>query len=347
MLLVATITAWAQPQMKPNEETQNLGQVEWKHPVTIDYTITNTGDRPLVLNAVEPDCACSVAQWTDTAIEPGAQGRVSVTFDAEALGHFNKSVAIYSNAEPHVSYLHFTGQVLEKVTDFRRTHPHLIGTIRLDTTNIVFNDVLKGQQPVMHISVANQGDISYEPVLMHLPHYLRAEADPVAINPGERADIKVTLLSDLLNDYGLTETKVYLSRFSGDKVSDDNEIPVSVLLLPDFSEMTEQERMHPAVIQLSDTVADVSAQLAKKAKAKFDVTISNTGEMPLYIPRVQVLNRAASVSLKKNLLMPGEATRLRITVNKRDIERDKGRLEVLMVTTDYRHPKVTIKIKPE
>ena len=31
-----------------------FGQIEWKHPVTVQYSITNTGDRPLVLTEVEP-----------------------------------------------------------------------------------------------------------------------------------------------------------------------------------------------------------------------------------------------------------------------------------------------------
>ena len=33
-----------------------------------------------------------------------------------------------------------------------------------------------------------------------------------------------------------------LARFSGDKVGDENEIPVSAILLPDFSGMTEAEK---------------------------------------------------------------------------------------------------------
>lgn len=345
LLIVATVTAMAQPQLKPNEETQNVGQVQWKRPVTINYTITNTGTAALVLNAVEPDCACSVARWTDAPIAPRGNGQISITFDAEALGQFHKSVAVYSNAEPHVQYLHFTGQVLEHVTDFSRTHSHQIGDIRLDTTAIVFRDVMRGEQPTMHISVANEGSGSYEPVIMHLPHYLSMTSEPSVIGSGEQADITLTLHSDRLDNYGLTEATAYLSRFTGDKVGDGNEIPVSVLLLPDFSTMTDQERLHPAVLQVSDTIVDMSTLLRNRKKARFDITVSNTGEMPLYIPRVQVMDKAASVSLKKNLLSPGESTRLRITVNKSDIRDDRQPLQVLMITTDYRRPKVLITIK--
>lgn len=119
-LAAVALTVAAQPRFTSNTEMYNFGQIEWKHPVSVQYTITNTGDQPLVLTEVEPDCACSVAQWTKTPIAPGAKGFVDVTFDAEALGHFHKSVAIYSNAEPHLVYLKFSGEVVQEIKDFTK-----------------------------------------------------------------------------------------------------------------------------------------------------------------------------------------------------------------------------------
>ncbi len=94
---------------------QHLGQIEWKRPVTVQYTVTNTGNEPLVLSEVEPDCACTDVRWTKTPIAPGEKGTVDVTFDAEALGHFQKSVAIFTNAAPHLVYLKFDGEVVTEI----------------------------------------------------------------------------------------------------------------------------------------------------------------------------------------------------------------------------------------
>ena len=143
-IAATALTAVAQPRFTSNTETYDFGQIEWKHPVTVQYSITNTGDRPLVLTEVEPDCACSVAQWTKTSIAPGAKGTVNVTFDAEALGHFNKSVAIYCNAQPHLVYLKFNGEVVREIKDFTKTHPYLIGQIRIDKNSLDFPDVQAG-----------------------------------------------------------------------------------------------------------------------------------------------------------------------------------------------------------
>lgn len=60
VLASVVLTAVAQARFTSNTEMYSFSKIEWKHPVTVQYTITNTGDQPLVLTEVEPDCACSV-----------------------------------------------------------------------------------------------------------------------------------------------------------------------------------------------------------------------------------------------------------------------------------------------
>ena len=344
-IAATALTAVAQPRFTSNTETYDFGQIEWKHPVTVQYSITNTGDRPLVLTEVEPDCACSVAQWTKTPIVPGAKGTVNVTFDAEALGHFNKSVAIYCNAQPHLVYLKFNGEVVREIKDFTKTHPYLIGQIRIDKNSLDFPDIQHGEQPVIHIGVVNLSDRPYEPVLMHLPPYLKMERTPDVVLKGKKGKIKLTLDTKQLTDLGLTQTSVYLARFAGDKVSEENEIPVSAILLPDFSGMTMQDSLNAPSIRLSEANIDLSARLAKKNKASHDIVITNTGKAPLQINKLQVFNSSVGVSLKKTVLQPGASTKLRVTIHKKNTGKKKHHLRILMITNDPARPKVEINIK--
>lgn len=341
----AALTAAAQPRFSSNKETHSFGQVEWKHPATVQYTITNTGDQPLVLTKVEPDCACSVAQWTQTPIAPGDKGVIEVEFDAEALGRFDKSVAVYSNAQPHLAYLRFTGEVVREITDFTKTYPFLIGQIRIDKNEIVFPDTHRGAKPVIRIGVVNQSDRPYEPVLMHLPSYLDMKVEPAVLQKGERGVITLTLNTEKLAELGLTQASVYLSRFTGDKVGDENEIPLSAVLLPDFTGMTDADRANAPVAHLSETDLDLSALLAKKKRVKHDIQLTNNGRSPLQISKLQVFNPALGVSLKKSVLQPGETTRLRVTVDKKNIARKRRHLRILMITNDPVQPKVEINIK--
>ena len=334
----------AQPRLTSSKETHNFGQVEWKKPVTVDYSITNTGNQPLVLTNVTTSCACAVLDWTKTPIQPGERGAVKATFDAKMLGHFHKSVGIYSNATSNLVYLYFTGEVVRKVTDFSNFQGYSIGNILVDTTEITFPDVHRGERPELTINVVNLSDRPYEPVLMHLPPYLLMEANPGTLQKGERGIIRLTLDTDRLPDLGLTQAPVYLSRFAGDKVNEENEIPFSVVLLPDFSQLNRVDKQNVPHIQLSQTEIDLSAKLDKRDKASHDIVITNAGKSVLEINKLQVFNPAVSVDLKKASIQPGEKTKLKITLNKKGLSKKKH-LRVLMITNDPDQPKVTINLK--
>lgn len=344
-LLFVILSAVAQPRLSSNKETHNFGQIEWKRPVTVEYTITNTGNKPLVMSNITTSCACAVAEWTKTPIAPGAKGSVKVTFDAKALGRFDKSVGIYSNAQPALAYLKFTGEVVQEVKDFSNLYTNVIGQIGIDRTDFYFPDVQWGEEPFITFNVVNMSDRPYEPILMHLPPYLKVEKNPTVILKGKKGTVKLTLDSKQLKDYGLTQTSVYLARFTGDKVSEENEMPVSVVLIPDFSGLTTQDLANAPVIRLSDTNIDFSEQLAKKNKASQDIVITNDGKSPLQISKLQVFNSVVGVDLKKTLIQPGESTKLRVTIHKNETGNKKHQLRILMITNDPQQPKVTINIK--
>lgn len=344
-LLTVALAAVAQPRISSNKETHNFGQIEWKRPVTVEYTITNTGNQPLVLTNVTTSCACAVADWTKEPIAPGGKGVVKASFDAKALGHFEKSIGIYSNASPSLVYLKFTGEVVQEIKDYTKLLPYTIGNIRLDRDEFAFPDVYRGQQPSLTFDIANLSDRPYEPVLMHLPPYLKMEKKPNVVLKGKRGTVKLTLDTKQLTDLGLTQASVYLARFAGDKVSEENEIPVSAILLPDFSGMTEQDSLNAPAIRLSETDIDLSARLAKKNKASHDIVITNAGKAPLQISKLQVFNSSVGVSLKKTVLQPGETTKLRVTIHKKNTGKKKHHLRILMITNDPAQPKVEINVK--
>jgi len=347
ILILATVclNAWSQARLTSNKETHNFGQIEWKKPVTVEYVITNTGNEPLVLTNITTSCACAIAEWTKKPIQPGEKGTVKATFDAKALGHFKKSVGIYSNAATKLVYLYFTGQVVRNpvVSSSSEAYPHSVGQILVDTLELDFPDVRRGQNPTLTLNIVNQSDRPYEPVLMHLPSYLEMTKEPNVLQKGEKGTITVKLLTNQLVDLGLTQASVYLARFAGDKVGEENEIPVSVVLLPDLKNMSISEKSNLPSIKLSETTVDLHKKLEKKDKANYNITITNTGKSILEINKLQVFNPAVGVDLKKNALRPGEKTRLKVSIDKQLLNK-KRHPRILMITNDPERPKVIIDI---
>ncbi len=224
------------------------------------------------------------------------------------------------------------------------THPVAFGAIRLDKDEIEFNDVNKGDHPEFDILVANTSNKAYSPVLMHLPPYLSAKAVPEVLGRGKNGKIIVTLDTEKLPKFGITRTSVYLSRYPGDKVGSDNEIPVSAVLLPDFSGLTEQQKNNPPQISLSTTQLEFPPLKPNQKKSQ-NVIITNTGKNDLVIQDMQVFNIALAVNLKKTVLKPGESAKLKITVLGDNLSRVKGTPRVLMITNDPKKPSVTIRVK--
>jgi len=350
ILIIFAITvwiggAWAQARFEPDATTVDLGKVEWKSPTQIKYTITNTGNAPLVLTEVEPDCSCTVAEWTQSPIAQGETGTINLTFEAETLGHFQKMVAVWTNTEPQIAYLSFKGQVVPEVKDYSKSHPYQIGDILLDTLTIDFPEVHIGESPVFHMSFANMSQEEWEPTLMHLPPYLSMMSTKEVLAPEEKCDVELRLDTHMLPDYGLTQTSVYLSRFPGDKVREENEIPVTIILLPDFSELNGEDRLNLPHISVSETEIDVSADMAAKGKAKRDVTITNTGNSTLKIGKLQVFSPALSADIKSSNIAPGQAVNLRVSVSKKAMRQQRRLMRLLLLCNDPDNPLVTINIK--
>lgn len=343
LLTVACLTGMAQPKATFDKKVHECGVVLWKNPVTVTYKVTNEGNKPLVISNVTTSCGCTVAEWTKTPIAPGASGEVKSTFDAKALGHFQKSVGIYCNASTRPIYLSMRGEVSADPKDYTFTHPYQIGAIRLDKEALEFDDANKGDKLEMEILVANTSGENYHPVLMHLPPYLTAVATPEKLGKGRTGKIKVTLHTDKLPKYGLTTATVYLSRFMGDKVSEENAIPVSAVLLPDFSNMTEYQRQNPPTIELSAQELKFPA-LAENEKKSQTVIVKNIGKSDLEITDLQVFNSALGVQLKKRVLKPGASTKMKITAFGKYLKKVKGTPRVLMITNDPSHPKMVVKV---
>ena len=337
------LTGMAQAKATFDKEVHDLGVVLWKHPATATFTIKNEGDKPLVISNVTTSCGCTDAEWTKTPIAPGATGKITSTFDAKALGRFQKSVGVYCNASARPIYLTLRGEVSADPKNYTLTHPYEIGPIRLNKDAIEFDDANKGDKPVMELLVANTTNEVYTPVLMHLPPYLEAVAVPERIGKKGTGKIKITLDTDKLPKFGLTTVTVYLSRYPGDKVGDDNAIPVSAILLPDFSNISQQQRLNPPVIELSSTELTL-LPLGEKEKKSQTVIVKNVGKSNLEITDLQVFNSALGVQLKKRVLKPGASTKMKITVYGKYLKKVKGTPRVLMITNDPNCPKIIVKV---
>lgn len=98
--------------LKFAKETHDFGKVEQGKPVTYVFEFKNTGSTPVIIDDAQASCGCTKPNWTREAVMPGKTGMVSATFNAAAMGPFNKSVTVISNAETGNMMLYLKGEVV-------------------------------------------------------------------------------------------------------------------------------------------------------------------------------------------------------------------------------------------
>ena len=343
LLFSISIPLIAQPKAHFTSLEQNLGNIGWEMPSSATFELTNKGDKPLHILRVRTDCGCTAVEWSREAIAPGQTTKIRVSYDAKLLGSFEKLVAITTDADTRPTYLHLKGRVKKDLTFNSNDYEIHIGDFHLSTDNIEFDDVKKGTTPKFTLNVMNGSSHALHPALMHMPDYLTAVSSPEFIPSGKTGEITFILNSDLVKDYGLTQKTIYLSRFLGDKISEENALNVAVTLLPAQRSTTGKYTYAPRM-ELSDTTLTFPT-FGKKKKISLTIRIKNTGNAPLDISRLQVYNSGIGVSLNKSIIQPGAQAKLKITLH--NTERKRGKRAVLLITNDPVLPKSTIKLKQQ
>ena len=339
MLLLAMLPVKAQRLLVVTPEV-NCGPTGYESPVTAVFELQNKGSRKLRISDVKVSCGCTSVDYPRNDIPGGEKFQLKMTYDARQLGHFQKQAAIYSNGSDKPVLLTMKGVVLAEMQDYAGNYQYSIGDLRTDLNELEFDDVNRGDQPVQEIHIYNAGATVCQPNLMHLPPYLTATMAPEKLAPGRGGKMTVTLNTDKLLDYGLTQTSVYLAQNPGDKVNTGNDIGVSVVLLPSFN----PDYTVSNIPKLELSAEQLTFDFKGKAKMKGEITLTNKGHATLNISALQMFTAGLKVQLPKRELRPGESTKLKITGIAKDLKRARTKPRVLMITNDPEKAKVVISV---
>lgn len=91
--------------------THDFGKIKQGTPVTHEFKFTNTGKTPLIITNVQASCGCTTPSWTKEEVMPGGSGFIKATFNAAAVGAFNKTVTVTANVESGFVQLTIKGEV--------------------------------------------------------------------------------------------------------------------------------------------------------------------------------------------------------------------------------------------
>ena len=321
----------------------NCGKTGYMLPVTAQFEIKNKGLRHLTISDVKTDCGCTTVELPKKSLGPGEKFTLKLTYDARMLGHFQKQAAIYSNATKEPVYIMMKGVVVTEVLDYSGQYPYQMLDLLADKDQLEFDDVNRGDRPEQVIHILNNSDKVMEPNVMHLPPYLTATVEPKKLQPGRAGKVTFTLHSTKLHGYGLTQSSVYLAGQLGDKVGTDNELPVSVVLLPDMQRFDGKNKQYAPQMHLSADSLTLGLVDGKMHKSE-TILITNNGRTELDISSIRMFTGGLKLTLGKQKLQPGEQTKLKVTANREQLRKARQKPRILMITNDPDLSKVVIKV---
>lgn len=114
---VVGFTAMAQQKVddviKINTEKHDFGKLKQNVPATTYFEITNTSDKPVVIENAWGSCGCTTPEVPKAPIAPKAKVKLKVNYNAAALNHFEKDVYIKLAGIQDPKIVKITGEVLD------------------------------------------------------------------------------------------------------------------------------------------------------------------------------------------------------------------------------------------
>lgn len=89
----------------------DFGKIKQGVPVTHEFKFKNSSKVPLIITNVQASCGCTTPAWTKDPVPPGGEGFIKATYNAAAVGAFNKTVTVTANVESGFVTLTIKGEV--------------------------------------------------------------------------------------------------------------------------------------------------------------------------------------------------------------------------------------------
>ena len=114
---IAGLSAMAQQKadevLKVSADKYDFGKIKQGVPVTTYFTLTNTTDKPLVIENAWAGCGCTTPEYSKEPIPAGGTSKLKVGYNAAAMGHFEKQVNIKLAGVNEPKVVTITGEVVD------------------------------------------------------------------------------------------------------------------------------------------------------------------------------------------------------------------------------------------
>lgn len=109
----STLSTGSDAEIKWDKKEVNLKKVKQYDVQDVVFKLKNTGDKPIIITQAKGTCGCTKIKYPRAPIAAGKSAEIFVTFDAEDVGVFRKTVTLTMNIEDSKQKLYIKGEVVK------------------------------------------------------------------------------------------------------------------------------------------------------------------------------------------------------------------------------------------
>ncbi|MBN4072758.1 DUF1573 domain-containing protein [Crocinitomix catalasitica] len=103
------------PVIKLDKDVHDYGTIDKGADGKCVFTVSNTGNQPLIISLCKGSCGCTVPTCPKEPIAPGTSQTIEVKYDTQRVGPINKQVKITSNAVNATNFANGSGTTVVKI----------------------------------------------------------------------------------------------------------------------------------------------------------------------------------------------------------------------------------------
>jgi hypothetical protein len=303
----------AQPVMKLSEQEHNFGAFKedagmQKH----DFTVTNTGNSPLVIQNIVASCGCTTPEWTKQPIAAGGTGTITAIFDPRNRGgeKFTKSLSVYTNSKPEIQVLYIKGEVIPREKTVEEMFAYPVGPVRFENIHLAFTNIKKNEKKIRVMQLINTSDQPVRVEFDQVPPYLLLKTNPETLKPGQKGIVEGTYDASKNSGWG-NVTEIVKIKING--VTQENSYYyVSANLVEDFSGLTREDMEKAPVFNMASTNFEIG-KMAGSTTKEVEFKFTNTGKSDLIIRYVK--STCGCTAVQQGLtgigIKPGESSSIK------------------------------------
>ncbi len=273
---------YAQTKMKVSETEHDFGKFkEEAGKQAHDFTITNTGTDPLVIQNVVASCGCTTPEWTKQPIPAGGTGKVTAIYDPkDRPGPFNKTITVYSNTKPETTVLIIKGEVIPHEKTVEELFTFSVGSVRFESNHMAFTDVKKTEKKIRVMQLVNTSNAPVKVEFAGLPAHLEIKSNPETLKPGQKGVVEGTYDATKNQSWGNVSdmVKIVLNGVTQENVY----YYVSANLVEDFSALSKEDIENAPVFKVETTTVDLG-KIKGNTQNEVEFKFTNAGKNDLVL----------------------------------------------------------------